>query len=137
LPLPVAGSRRDLTSRRGLGRCLDRFLGLVVSAVSKPSRFGFIETLVPVATISFSRKLRVPRHFPPISRSLMVVVSRLGDPVLSCALWPRGCIMVRRLVRGSSLLLVLVAFSFRCLRGITVMVILGLSTLWVVCPFLY
>jgi hypothetical protein len=137
LPLLVAGSRRDLASRRGLGRFPDRFLGPVVSAVSRPSRFGFIETLVLVATISFSRKLRVPRHFPPISQSLMVVVSRLNDPVLAYALWPGGCIMVRRLARGSSLLLVPVAFSFGCLCGITIVVILGLSTLFAVCPFLY
>ena len=105
----------------------------MVLAVSIPSRFGFAKTLVLVATIILSRKPRVPRHFPPISRSLMEVVSG----VLYCVPWPRGCDMVRRLPRGSSLLLVHVAFSSECLHGITIVVILGLSTLWAVCPFLY
>jgi len=123
-------------SRRGLGRCPNHFLGPVVSAVSRPSRFGFAETLVLVATISFSERSRVPHHFPLVSRSLMVV-SGLGDPVLSCAPWPEGCAMARRLARGSLLLLVPVAFSSGCFLVITITVILGLSTLRVVCPFLY
>ena len=130
------GARRDLASRRGLGRCPDCFLGLVVSAVSKPSSFGFAETLVLVATISFFGRPRVLHHFPPAPQSLMVVVSRLGDPILSWAPWSGGG-TVRRLVRGSSLLLMPTAFSSEHLRGITVMVILGLSTLLVGCPFLY
>ena len=60
LPFLIASARRDLASRRGLRRCPDHFLGLVVSTVSRPSRFGFAETLVPVATIRFSGKPRVP-----------------------------------------------------------------------------
>ena len=87
-------------SRRGLGRCPNHFLGPVVSAVSRPSRFGFAKTVVLVATISFFGRPRAPRHFPPISQSLMVVVSGLGDPILSCAPWPEGCSVARRLVRG-------------------------------------
>ena len=105
----------------------------MVLAVSIPSRFGFAKTLVLVATIILSQKLRVPHHFPHVSRSLMEVVSG----VLSCVSWHRGCDMARRLARDSSLLLVHVALSSEHLRGITVAVILGLSTLWAVCPFLY
>jgi hypothetical protein len=112
-------------------------MGPVVLVVSRPFRFGFAETLVPVATISSSGKPRVPHHFPPISRSLMVVVFRLSDHVLSCSLWPGGCGVATRLARGSSFLLVPVAFPPGHLRGITIAVILGLSTLRVVCLFLY
>ena len=53
---PAAGARRRFTSRKGLGRCSGHFLGLVVSAAPSPFRFGFAETLVPVAMISFPRK---------------------------------------------------------------------------------
>jgi hypothetical protein len=67
----------------------------------------------------------------------MVVVFRLSDHVLSCSLWPGGCGVATRLARGSSFLLVPVAFPPGHLRGITIAVILGLSTLRVVCLFLY
>ena len=56
----------DLRAGEGQGKCLDLFLGLVVSAVPSPIRFGFVETLVLVDTINFPRKLWVsfPSYFP-------------------------------------------------------------------------
>ena len=108
-PLPTIDAR-SFTSRRGLGRHSNHFLGSMIPVAPRPFKFWVAETLVPVATISFSGKQRVPCYFPPVSQSLMVVVSRLDDPILSCVPWPRGCSMARRLARGSTLL-VPVAFS--------------------------
>ena len=68
--LSTTGARRDFASRRGSGRRSGLFLGSVVLVVSKPSRFGFAETLVP---------LGVP-----------------GDLTLSHALWSRGHGAARR-----------------------------------------
>ena len=66
LLLSTTSARRSLASRRGLGRCSDQFLGLVVLVAPRPFRFRVAETLVPVATISLSRKLWVsfPSCFP-------------------------------------------------------------------------
>jgi hypothetical protein len=66
----------------------------------------------------------------------MALVSKLGDPILSCVPWSGGG-TVRRLVRGSLQPLVPVAFLSGRLCVITIAVILGLSTLQAVCPFLY
>ena len=65
-PFPAACARRRFASKKGLGRCLGHFLGLVVSAAPSPIRFGFVETLVLVDTINFPRKLWVsfPSYFP-------------------------------------------------------------------------
>ena len=79
-------------SRRGLGRCPNCFLGPVVSAVSRPSRFGFAETLVLVAMISSSKKPWVPRYFPRVLWSMMVVVT---SP-LPVRFWSSGHGMARR-----------------------------------------
>jgi hypothetical protein len=88
---PMRGVRRELASWRGRERWSDRFLGPVVPAASRPSRFGVAETLVPVATISISRKLGVFCRFPPVSRSGPAVVYGLDNPDLSHMPLSGGC----------------------------------------------
>ena len=135
LLLPTTGARRSLASKRGLGRCSDHFLGSVISAAPRPFRFGVIETLVPVAMVSLSKKLWESHCFPPIFGGMMVVVFETTDPTHFYVLQSRGA--VRRFTRAFLLPLAFAVFTSRHFCGITLEVIPGLGTLRVAHPLLY